>query len=82
MKTVLANDKNIKLEKVVFVPNYKSNLILLGELWDNRIIYNNNVFLILLVQKGLSITDARKVYNQFILDFAIPQKFMWINANT
>ena len=38
----LIDNNNIMLYNVILIPKYNSNLILLNQFWDNKIIYHNN----------------------------------------
>lgn len=76
----LADGSSIKLEGVVFVPDCKSNLISVGQLRENRIIYYNTNSSMLLMQDEVPIAYAKKDQNLFILDLAAPEKTMQTNV--
>ncbi len=51
---------SIKLEKIAFVLEFKSNFILLNKLKDNKIIYHDNLSSMLLIQDNLPITYIKR----------------------
>lgn len=81
VQIALVNDKSIKLVEVTLITDCKSNLILLGQLRDNRITYHNNRSSIFLMQDGQPIAHVRRDRNLFILDIATTGKVIQVNAN-
>lgn len=75
-----ADGTSIKLKEVPLVLKCKSNLILLGQMQDNKIIYYNKNSFILLVQDAIPIAQAQKDRNLFVLIFTAPRKVIWANA--
>lgn len=85
MKTVritLANGESIKLKNMALVTEYESNLILLKQLQDNKIIYYSKNTQMLLTQDSLLIAQAKRDWNLFILDFTTLKKIIQTNIVT
>lgn len=61
---------------MAYAPKCNSNLILLGQLRDNNIIYVDNKDAITLVQEGRIVVHVRRDQNLFIFDLAILNKVM------
>lgn len=61
------------------VPKYESNLILLGQLQNNKITYYNNYTFILLMQDSKPIIHAKKNQTLFMFDFVTLGKIMQVN---
>lgn len=74
----LVDGSFIRLEGVAYVFEYNSNLILLGQLRDNNIIYVDNKDTITLVQESHTIAHVRKNQNLFIFDLVILNKVMQV----
>ena len=63
MRTIqiaLTSGSSIQLEKIVLVSECKLNLILLGQLQNNRITYHNNSASMLLIQDGKPVAYTRR----------------------
>ena len=80
IQIVLTGGSSIQLEGVALVPEYESNLILLGQLQDNKITYHDNSASMLLMQDGKPIAYVKRNRNLFVLDFAMPGQIMQVNG--
>lgn len=68
----------IKIHNIIFTLQYNSNLILLGQLHKNRIIYYDNTNIMILIKNKKAIKYAKKEQNLFPLDFAFSKAAMII----
>lgn len=72
----LANGTSIKLEGVAYAPECDANLISLGKLRENNIMFVDNEDNMTLMQGGQEIARARRDRNLFVLDLATPNRAM------
>ena len=60
VQIALIGRSSIQLKKVALIPECKLNLILLGQLQDNKITYHNNSASMLLMQDGKLIAYTKR----------------------
>lgn len=69
---LLADGTTIELQNIALAPRCDSNLISLGQLWESGIAYNDDLGSMTLMKSDSIIARAKKNYNLFTLDLAIP----------
>lgn len=72
MSISLSGSTIVKFHNVALALNCDSNLILLGQLQENRITYHDNPMSMILIKNGKVVTKAKREQNLFILDFTTP----------
>lgn len=66
----------VKIHNVALAPDCDSNLILLGQLQESGITYHDNSTLMILMRNGKVIAKAKRKWNVFIPNLAIPNQAM------
>lgn len=77
---LLSNNKSIKLLNVIFVLEYKSNLISLSQLQNTSFIYYDKSIRMILMRREKIIAYAKHNWNLFILNLIKLRKAMTISC--
>lgn len=80
MTMTFSNHKLIKLLNIALIPEGRSNLIFLGQLYETNFIYYDKPIKIILIKKKKIVAYAKQDQNLFVLEFIKLDKAMTIGC--